>query len=177
MIFTETPLAGAYLVDIDKKADNRGFFTRIFCSQEFSQLGINPQAAQLNLCHTDIQGTVRGLHYQVPPALETKLLRCVRGAIYDVIVDMRPDSPTYGQHYGVELSADNYRALYVPAMFANGYQALTAHAEIIYVVSQAYTPGCEQGLRYDDPYLKIDWPLPVSLVSEKDRGWPDFPLI
>ena len=171
MIFTETPLAGAYTVDIDKKADNRGFFARSFCAREFAELGIKPEVAQINLCYNGTQGTVRGMHYQVPPASETKLIRCTRGAIYDVIVDLRPDSPTFRQHFGVELSADNYRALYVPEMFGHGYQTLTPEAEIVYVVSEFYTPGCERGLRYNDPALKIQWPLPVNLISEKDNSW------
>lgn len=174
MIFTESPLAGAYVIDVDKKADDRGFFSRAFCAQEFRNLGIKPEVAQINICYNNIQGTLRGMHYQLPPASETKLVRCTRGAIYDVIVDLRPDSPTYLKHFGVELSADNHRSLYVPEMFGHGYQTLTAEAEIVYVVSEFYTPGCERGLRYNDPAFNIQWPLPVSLISQKDSNWDLF---
>ena len=174
MICTESPLVGAYVIDVDRKSDNRGFFARTFCAKEFGDLGIKSQVAQINICHNDTQGTVRGMHYQVPPATETKLVRCTRGAIYDVIVDLRPDSPTYLQHYGIELSADNYRSLYVPEMFAHGYQTLTPEAEIVYVVSEFYTPGCERGLRYNDPVFDIQWPLPISLISQKDSSWDLF---
>lgn len=174
MIFTESPLAGAYVIDVDKKADDRGFFSRAFCAQEFRDLGIKPEVAQINICYNNIQGTLRGMHYQLPPASETKLVRCTRGAIYDVIVDLRPDSPTYLKHFGVELSADNHRSLYVPEMFGHGYQTLTAEAEIVYVVSEFYTPGCERGLRYNDPAFNIQWPLPVSLISQKDSNWDLF---
>lgn len=174
MIFTESPLAGAYIIDVDKKADDRGFFSRAFCAQEFRDLGIKPEVAQINICYNNTQGTLRGMHYQLPPASETKLVRCTRGAIYDVIVDLRPDSPTYLKHFGVELSADNHRSLYVPEMFGHGYQTLTAEAEIVYVVSEFYTPGCERGLRYNDPAFNIQWPLPVSLISQKDSNWDLF---
>jgi dTDP-4-dehydrorhamnose 3,5-epimerase len=174
MICTESPLVGAYVIDVDRKSDNRGFFARTFCAKEFGDLGIKSQVAQINICYNDTQGTVRGMHYQVPPATETKLVRCTRGAIYDVIVDLRPDSPTYLQHYGIELSADNYRSLYVPEMFAHGYQTLTPEAEIVYVVSEFYTPGCERGLRYNDPIFDIQWPLPISLISQKDSSWDLF---
>ena len=171
MIFTEVPLQGSYTVDIDKKADNRGFFARVFCAKEFAALGIKPEVAQINICYNGVRGTLRGMHYQVSPASETKLVRCTKGAIYDVIVDLRPDSPTYLQHFGVELTADNYRALYVPEMFAHGYQTLTEEAEIVYVVSEFYAPGCERGLRYNDAKLNIQWPLPAHLISEKDSSW------
>lgn len=172
MIFTETELAGAYIIDVDKKADNRGFFARSFCAKEFEGVGLKPTVAQVNLCFNPTKGTLRGMHYQVPPATETKLVRCTRGAIYDVIVDLRPDSPTYLQHVGVELTADNHRSLYVPEMFGHGYQTLTEDAELVYIVSEFYTPGCERGLRHDDPALSIEWPLPISLISEKDSSWP-----
>lgn len=172
MFFTETKLAGAYTLDIDKKADNRGFFARIFCARELAEVGLKPDVAQVNICFNPTQGTLRGMHFQIPPATETKLVRCTRGAIYDVIVDLRPDSPTYLQHVGVELTADNYRALFVPQMFAHGYQTLTPDAEVSYIVSEFYTPGCERGLRHNDPKLNIEWPLPVNLISEKDSQWP-----
>jgi dTDP-4-dehydrorhamnose 3,5-epimerase len=172
MLFNSTPLVGAYTVDISKNVDNRGFFARAFCGKEMIDVGLKPEVMQANLCYTTRRGTLRGLHYQVPPVTETKFIRCVRGAIYDVIVDMRPNSPTYRQHFGVELSADNRRAIYVPQMFANGYLTLTDDVEIIYLVSEFYTPGHERGMCYDDPSLGIHWPDPVLLVSEKDRSWP-----
>jgi dTDP-4-dehydrorhamnose 3,5-epimerase len=118
------------------------------------------------------KGTVRGMHYQLPPASEPKFIRCVRGAIYDVIVDMRPDSSTFLQHFGVELTADNHKAIYVPDMFAHGHQALTDDVEIFYLVGEFYTPGCERGVRFDDPAIGIDWPIPVTVISDKDTAWP-----
>ena len=172
MLFTETPLAGAFVIDIEHKSDARGFFARSFCRAEFEAYGLDPTVAQCNISFNHRRGTLRGLHYQVAPATEVKLVRCSRGAIYDVIVDLRPNSATYLQHIGVELSADNRRALYVPEIFAHAYQALTDDAEVIYQVSAMYAPGCERGLRFDDPRLGISWPLAVSEISEKDRAWP-----
>jgi dTDP-4-dehydrorhamnose 3,5-epimerase len=174
MIFTETKLKGAFIIDVELRADQRGAFARTFCAQEFEHHGLKPTVAQCNLSFNHQAGTLRGLHYQVPPAAETKLVRCTKGAIYDVIVDMRPESPTYRQHIGVELTADNRRALYVPELFAHGYQALTDGAEVIYQVGEFYTPGYERGLRYDDPAFGINWPLPVTMISEKDSSWPLF---
>jgi dTDP-4-dehydrorhamnose 3,5-epimerase len=171
MRFIATKLAGAYIIDLEEKIDHRGFFARTFCIQEFSAHGLKPTVAQINLALTHRQGSVRGLHYQVSPATEVKLMRCIRGAIYDVIVDLRLDSPTYLSHIGVELSADNRRSLYVPEMFAHGYQTLTDEAEILCLVSEPYTQGCERGLRYDDPALAIEWPLPIADLSVKDASW------
>ncbi|WP_170401409.1 dTDP-4-dehydrorhamnose 3,5-epimerase [Ruegeria arenilitoris] len=172
MIFTETHLPGAYVVDLHEISDDRGFFARAFCANEFEKHGLKPAIAQINLSFNERKGTMRGLHYQQAPAREAKFMRCITGAIYDVIVDMRPDSATYLQHFGIELSAENRRALYVPEMFAHGYLALTDGAQAYYSASEFYTPGVEQGLRYDDPALNIQWPQPVTIVSEKDAGWP-----
>lgn len=172
MQFTETKLKNAFIIDLELKQDYRGFFARIFCQKEFEAHGIKPLVAQCNLSFNYKKGTLRGMHYQIPPATETKLIRCIKGAIYDVIVDMRPNSPTYLQYIGVELTDKNRRALYVPEMFAHGYQALSNETEVIYQVSEFYTPNTEKGLRYDDPLLKIEWPLPVSEISEKDTNWP-----
>lgn len=172
MIFSELGLAGAYLVELDKRGDERGFFARAFCSREFEEHGLRPNMVQANMSYNHRKGTIRGMHYQVPPASEPKFIRCIRGAIWDVIIDMRPDSPTYLQHVGVELSADNRTAIYVPDMFAHGNQALTDGAELLYLVGEFYTPGCERGIRYDDPRIGIKWPLPVTVVSEKDASWP-----
>ena len=172
--FTETPLADAFLIEPDLVEDDRGGFARTFCAREFSEHGLSDVVAQANLSFNHRRGTLRGMHYQLAPAAEAKLVRCSRGAIYDVIVDMRPDSPTYLSHFGAELSEENRVALYVPELFAHGYEALTDGAEVVYQVSEFYTPGQERGLMHDDPALGIDWPLPVSVISEKDRSWPAF---
>lgn len=177
MRFTGTELRGAFLVDLDMRADDRGFFARTFCAQEFEAHGLKPAVAQCNVSHNHKKGTLRGMHYQVAPATEAKLVRCTRGAIYDVIIDLRPDSPTYLRHVGVELTEDNRSALYVPEMFAHGYQALTDGAEVVYQVSEPYAPGFEQGLRFDDPAFGIAWPEAVSVISEKDATWPMFSAV
>lgn len=172
MVFEETNLAGAWLVDFRRIEDERGFFARAFCAREFEERGLKPAIAQVNTSFNHRRGTLRGLHYQHPPAAEAKFLRCIAGAVYDVIVDLRPDSPTFRRHFGVELTAANRRAIYVPEMFAHGYLALTDGAEVLYSASEPYTPGVEGGLRYDDPALGIDWPIPVTVISEKDASWP-----
>lgn len=174
MIFTETKLKGAFIIDLEYREDDRGFFARSFCAQEFEQHGLKPTVAQCNLSFNHKAGTLRGMHYQIPPAAETKLVRCVRGAIYDVIIDLRPDSPTYLQHVGAELSEDNRRALYVPELFAHGYQTLSDGAEVSYQVGEFYTPGYERGIRYDDRTFNIEWRLPVTVISAKDAAWTPF---
>lgn len=171
MIFTETKLKGAFIIDIERREDPRGFFARVFCQNEFKQHGLKPVIAQANVAFNARRGTLRGMHFQFPPAPETKLVRCTRGAILDIIVDVRPESPTYLQHIAVELSEDNSRALYVPERFAHGYQALRDGTETSYQVGEFYAPGFEGGLLYDDPRLGLQWPLPVSVMSEKDRQW------
>ena len=172
MRFTETALPGAWIIDVEPHADERGFFARGFCADEFTAHGLNPVVAQTNLSANTRAGTLRGMHYQVPPAPEAKLVRCARGAIHDVIVDMRPDSPTHRQWIGVDLTEDNNRALYVPELFAHGFLTLADDTFVTYQVSQAYTPGTERGLRYDDPALGIAWPAPVQVISDKDAAWP-----
>jgi dTDP-4-dehydrorhamnose 3,5-epimerase len=172
VIFTETKLQGAFVIDIDRREDDRGFFARTFCQHEFEEHGLKPVIAQANLAFNRRKGTLRGMHFQYPPAPETKLVRCTRGAILDIIVDLRPESPTYLDHVAVELSADNCRALYVPERFAHGYQVLEDVTETTYQVGEFYTPGAEGGLRFDDPALGLTWPLPVSEISEKDAAWP-----
>jgi len=171
MIFTETKLKGAFVIDIERREDSRGFFARAFCQHEFAAHGLKPVIAQANIAFNHKQGTLRGMHFQFPPAAETKLVRCTRGAILDIIVDLRPESPTYLQHVAVELSEDNHRALYVPERFAHGYQVLRDKTETSYQVGEFYTPGCEGGLIYNDPRLGLSWPLPVTVVSDKDRVW------
>jgi dTDP-4-dehydrorhamnose 3,5-epimerase len=171
MRFTETKLAGAYIIDLERREDDRGFFARAFCQREFAEHGLNTRIAQSNVAFNRDTGTLRGMHFQFPPAAETKLVRCTRGAIVDVIVDVRPESPTYLEHVAVELTAENGRALYVPERFAHGYQVLADETETSYQVGEFYAPELEGGLRYDDPHLGLDWPLPVVEMSEKDRGW------
>ncbi len=174
MIFHPTALEGAYIIELEPRSDDRGFFARSFCANEFTEHGLKPTVAQANVSYNHKAGTMRGMHYQVPPAAETKLVRCTAGAIHDVIVDLRPGSPTYLQHIGVDLTAQNRLALYVPEMFAHGYLTLTDGAEVTYQVGEFYTPGMERGIRYDDPALGLAWPRDVAVISEKDRSWPAF---
>lgn len=171
MIFTTTDLSGAFVINIEPKADIRGFFARTFCAQEFIEHGLEVTNVQCSIAFNHKQGTIRGMHYQDRPLTEAKLVRCTQGAIYDVIVDMRPSSPTYLAHIGVELNAENRRSLYIPEMFAHGYQTLTDDTEVVYQMNKIYTPGYERGLRYDDPILGIEWQLPVSEVALKDLQW------
>lgn len=171
MIFQKTKLQDAYLIEIEKRSDQRGFFARMWCRKEFEDHGLVSQVVQTNISYNIKKGTIRGMHFQIDPYQETKLVRCTRGAIYDVIIDLRADSPTYGEWTGVELSADNYRMIYVPKNFAHGFQTLADDTEVTYQVTEFYTPGAERGLRYDDPAFGIIWPLPVSVISEKDKSW------
>ena len=172
MIFTETALPGAFVIDIEARGDSRGFFARAFCQEEFVDYGLKTVIAQANLAYNNNKGTLRGMHFQFPPAAETKIVRCTRGAILDIIVDLRPESPTFLEHTEVELTADNHRALYVPERFAHGYQVLEAATETSYQVGEFYTPDMEGGLRYDDPRLGLTWPLAIDEISEKDAAWP-----
>jgi dTDP-4-dehydrorhamnose 3,5-epimerase len=171
VIFTETKLKGAFVIDLERREDERGFFARAFCQNEFSQAGLKPVIAQANVAFNKLKGTLRGMHFQFPPAAETKLVRATRGSILDIIVDLRPESPTYLQHVAVELSADNHRALYVPERFAHGYQALEDATETSYQVGEFYAPGTEGGLSPHDPRLGLRWPLPVTSISPKDAAW------
>lgn len=177
MLFTETKLKGAFIIDLELRDDNRGAFARTFCQKEFESHGLKPSVSQCNLSYNYKAGTLRGMHYQVPPAAETKLVRCTKGAIYDVIIDLRSDSPTYMQHIGVELSEENHRALYVPELFAHGYIALTDGAEVTYQVGEFYTPGYERGIRYDDPAFGIEWPIDITVISDKDAAWAPFEAV
>jgi dTDP-4-dehydrorhamnose 3,5-epimerase len=172
MIFTETKLKGAYTIDVERREDSRGFFARAFCQHEFEAHGLKPIIAQANVAYNRQKGTVRGMHFQTPPAAETKIVRCTRGAILDIIVDLRPESPTYLRHVSVELTATNHRALYVPERFAHGYQVLEPETETSYMVGEFYSPPNERALRHDDPELDLSWPLPVSVISDKDRAAP-----
>jgi dTDP-4-dehydrorhamnose 3,5-epimerase len=172
--FTETKLKGAFVVEIEKLSDERGFFARSWCRKEFEAHGLTSRVAQANVSYNLKKGTLRGMHYQIAPYQECKLIRCTRGAIYDVIIDLRPDSPTYKQWTAVELTADNYTMFFVPQDFAHGFQTLTDETEITYQVSQFYTSGSEKGIRFNDPTFNIQWPLDVSVISDKDRDWPNF---
>ena len=174
MIFTETKLKGAFLIEVKKLEDDRGFFGRAWCKNEFEEHGLNANICQLNTSLTKKKGTVRGMHYQVDPYQETKFIRCTKGRIYDVIIDLRPDSPTFMQWIGNELSEDNYKMMYVPENFAHGFVVLEDNSEVYYPVTQFYTPGAEAGIRYNDPAFNIQWPVEISLVSEKDMSHPDF---
>jgi dTDP-4-dehydrorhamnose 3,5-epimerase len=171
MIFTETTLKGAFIIDLDRRTDERGFFARAFCQNEFRDHGLKSVIAQANIASNARKGTLRGMHFQYPPAAESKLVRCTRGAIFDIIVDLRPESPTYLEHISVELNENNMTALYVPERFAHGYQALCDNTDTSYQVGEFYTPNDESGLRYDDPRLALKWPLPVSVMSPKDQAF------
>jgi dTDP-4-dehydrorhamnose 3,5-epimerase len=175
MNFKKTPITGAYVVDIEPKGDERGFFARGFCQQEFEALGLNSKIVQANIGVSRQRGTLRGLHYQVSPYAETKLIRCTAGAVFDVIVDLRPASSSYRKWLGVELAADTRRMLYVPEGCAHGYLTLVDNTEIFYLVSQFYSAESERGLRWNDPVFGIEWPITQDLViSEKDRRWPNW---
>jgi dTDP-4-dehydrorhamnose 3,5-epimerase len=169
MVFTETKLKGAFLIDLERREDSRGFFARAFCQKEFTAHGLKPTIAQANVAFNIKKGTLRGMHFQFPPAPETKLVRCTRGAILDIIVDLRPESATYLQHISVELNEENQRSLYVPERFAHGYQALRDNTDTSYQVGEFYTPSAESGLLHNDPKLNLEWPLPVSVISDKDQ--------
>ncbi|MCA6114364.1 dTDP-4-dehydrorhamnose 3,5-epimerase [Bradyrhizobium sp. WSM 1738] len=171
MIFTETKLKGAFIIDLERRTDERGFFARSFCQHEFREHGLKPVIAQANVASNRKKGTLRGMHFQFPPAAESKLVRCTRGAILDIIVDLRPESQTYLEHISVELDEDNMTALYVPERFAHGYQALRDNTDTSYQVGEFYAPTAEGGLRYDDPRLGLKWPLPVSVMSPKDQAF------
>lgn len=178
MIFTPAEIDGAFLIELELRADDRGFFARTFCGDEFAEHGIDVSIVQANMSYNLERGVIRGFHYQVAPALEPKLFRCTRGATFNVAVDMRPDSPTFGRHLAVELSEENRLGLFVPAECATAYQALADGAEVHYLVGGRYTPECERGIRYDDPAIGIEWPLPPVRLTPKDTAWPlleDFP--
>jgi dTDP-4-dehydrorhamnose 3,5-epimerase len=175
MIFKKTTIMGAYVVGIEPRGDERGFFARGFCRKEFEAHGLNPNIAQANIGVSRQRGTLRGLHYQVPPHAEAKLVRCTAGAVFDVIVDLRPASASYRKWLGVELAADTRTMLYVPEGCAHGYLTLADDTETFYLVSQFYSAGAERGLRWNDPAFGIEWPLTQALViSDKDRRWPDW---
>lgn len=175
MLFSETALPGAYVIDLEKIEDERGFFARAWCERELSEHGLESRISQSNMSFNKRKGTLRGMHYQHPPHQEVKLVRCVKGSLLDVIIDLRPASPGYKQWTAVELTAGNRRMLYVPRGFAHGFQTLEDDTEAFYMVSDPYVPGAEGGVRWDDAAFGIEWPLtPPTEISDKDRRWPDF---
>jgi dTDP-4-dehydrorhamnose 3,5-epimerase len=172
MLFFPTKLQGAWVIEPQLHEDSRGLFARTYCAREFREQGLLDHFVQCNTSWNAQKGTVRGLHYQLPPSTEVKLVRCTAGALLDVIVDLRPCSPTYLQYVAVELTARNRFALYIPGMFAHGFQALEEGTEVFYQMSEFYAPKLARGIRYDDPKLRINWPLPVTSISDQDLGWP-----
>lgn len=174
MIFTPTILPGAYLLDLERRTDQRGFFARTFCANEFADHGLETQFVQGNMSRTLKKHTLRGMHFQTDGAEEAKLVRCTKGALYDVILDLRPDSPTRGQYFAAELSAENGRQLYIPKGFAHGFLTLTDDSEIAYLVSAFYSPGKEGGIRWNDPAFGIKWPTDKPLLSGKDANYADY---
>ncbi len=174
MKFSETTVAGALLIELEPQFDERGGFARAYCRDEFAAQGISMPICQINLVQTHRSRTLRGLHYQVAPATEAKLVRCVRGAAFDVLVDLRIDSPTYLNWFGTELSASNGHALYVPPLCAHGYMTLQDDTDMFYLVSEPYTPGAERGARFDDPAFNIEWPFDPVVLSDKDQQWDAY---
>ncbi len=174
MIFRATKLMGAYVIEPEKKEDERGFFARSWCGKEFADHRLNPRIAQCNISFNRKKGTLRGLHYQAVPHAEAKLIRCTQGAIYDVIVDLRPGSPTFRQHVGEVLTAKDHRMLYVPEGCAHGFQTLDDDTEVFYQMSEFYAPECARGVRYNDPAFGIQWPIGNPIILERDRSYPDF---
>ena len=174
MIFLETPLAGAFVIDIEPHEDERGFFARTFCKEEFEALGLDATVVQSSVSFNRQTGTLRGMHYQAPPHEETKVVRCTAGAIYDVIIDMRPLSPTFVQWHGVKLSAENRTMFYIPDGFAHGFLTLEDNTEVLYQMSEFYYPESARGVRWDDPAFGVEWPAEPTAISDHDRSYPDF---
>lgn len=176
MKILETPLKDAYIVDIEPLEDERGFFARTWCQEEFSALGLNTKIAQCSTSYNKRRGTLRGMHYQAEPYAEVKLVKCTRGAIYDVILDIRLSSPTYKSWYAVELTEENRRTLYIPEGFAHGFQTLEDETEVYYQISEFYHPECSKGIRWNDPAFALRWPIETRIMSERDLQFPDFIL-
>ena len=174
MIFTKTNLEGAYVIDIEKKEDDRGFFARTFCAQEFLSNELDSTFVQANTSFNYKKGTLRGMHFQKSPYEEDKLVRCTKGSIFDVIIDIRKDSPTYKKWFGVELSEENRKSLFVPKGFAHGYLTLEDNSEVTYLVTEFYTPEADSGIKFDDPAFNIEWPMTPVVISEKDSNHPDY---
>ena len=174
MIFSETKLKGAFIIELEKHEDERGFFARSWCANEFADHGLNSNTVQCNISFNKKKGTLRGMHYQAAPHAEAKLVRCTGGALYDVIIDLRPGSPTYKQHVAAVLTAENYKILYVPEGFAHGFQTLADNTEIFYQMSEFYSPRHARGVRYNDPSFGIEWRIGNPIMTDRDRNYPDF---
>jgi len=174
MIFRELEIPGAYLLEPERREDRRGFFARTYCRHELEARGLDPTVVQCHIVVNHQRGTVRGMHYQAPPYEEIKLVRCTRGAIWDVILDLRADSTTFTRHVGVELTAGNRLSLYIPAGLAHGFQTLEDETEVFYQMSEFSHPECARGVRWNDPAFEIEWPIPISVISERDLTFPDF---
>lgn len=174
MIFKETKLKGAFIIEPERLEDERGFFARTFCQKEFKKYGLNFSIVQCNISFNKKKGTLRGMHYQVAPHEEAKIVSCIRGAIYDVIIDLRKDSPTYCKWFAVKLTVENYKMFYIPKGFAHGFQTLEDDTMVFYQMSEFYHPECAQGARWNDPAFGIEWPVSVKIISEKDLGYKDF---
>lgn len=174
MKFHEAPLKGAYTIELEKRGDHRGFFARLFCVEEFAAHGLQSSFAQINTSLTGRKGTLRGMHYQLPPSAEVKVVRCIAGALFDVVLDLRPDSPSFGKWFGATLSAENRLMMYCPKGFAHGFITLEENTEAFYLVSDPYAPGLERGVRFNDPKFRIEWPIEPREISDKDNAWPDF---
>ena len=176
MIFRESKLAGAFVIEPEKIEDERGFFARSWCQKEFTEHNLNPRIAQCNISRNKKKGTLRGMHYQVAPHAEAKLVHCTKGAIYDVIIDLRADSPTFREHIAETLTAENHKMLYVPEGFAHGFQSLEDESEVFYQISEVYAPQCARGLRWNDPAFGIAWPIANPTMLDRDRNYPDFKI-
>jgi dTDP-4-dehydrorhamnose 3,5-epimerase len=174
MIFQPTTISGAYVVELERRGDARGFFARAFCVNEFASHGLETQFVQANMSGSAETGTLRGMHYQLAPADEVKLIRCIAGVVWDVVLDLRPTSPTFGRSYGAELSAENRQAMYVPSGCAHGFLTLQPNSEVFYLVNKVYSPALERGVRWDDPRFKIPWPSSPDVISDRDLAHPDF---
>lgn len=172
MIFDATPLAGSFVISLTPHGDSRGWFARTYCKDEFKTIGHTSEWVQMNHSFSTPKGTLRGMHFQLPPHGEVKLVRCVAGAVFDQIIDLRKDSPTFLQIFGVELSAENKKMLYIPVGFAHGFQTLQSNTELIYHHTEMYNPNAESGIRFDDPMIKLNWPLPITELSERDKNHP-----
>ena len=174
MNFEETPLKGAYVIDLEKIGDERGFFSRVFCRNEFCDMGLSTDFKQVNRSFSALKGTIRGMHYQLMPSAEIKVVRCISGSLYDVILDLRPDSPNFGQWFGKILTSENRLMMYVPRGFAHGFMTLADNTEVFYFSSEFYAPKLEKGIRYNDPKFNIEWPIKLIEISQKDAAWKNF---
>ncbi len=174
MIFTPTSLSGSFVIDLDVRTDERGWFTRYYCKDEFEKIGHTKEWVQMNHSVTYKKGSIRGMHYQVHPYREIKMVRCIAGSVFDVIIDLRKDSETFLKWFGTELSAENKRMLYIPEGFAHGFQCLSDNCELLYHHSEFYQPGAEAGIRFNDPLVNIEWPLPVTILSSRDEQHPNL---